>query len=316
MVSILKIYLSETMRWLYWYPLRRAVQIMPLRFSYGAARLAGSLLALFARKKKEKLRRGFNYLFGNHDHGAQIKRTFGNYTLNSIEVFLYPDLTEQKVASMVEYSGLEKIARALEKGKGAILLHGHFGNEEFLMPAVAFATDVKVNQLASRREPRLKDSLLYRFPNAIRRYAFRMRIGYRESLPVNFIYIDKGIKGAYRALQNNEILLLAGDGREGAAWTEANFLGRTALYSEGPMRIALATGAEVLPVFLVRRPDHRHSLIVEEPLPVERTGDSDRDIQVNTRKFVDLLSAYAAQYPCHYMKLFWHDMKYFKEFSV
>jgi hypothetical protein len=40
-----------------------------------------------------------------------------------------------------------------------------------------------------------------------------MRIGYREALPINFIYIDKGVRAAYSALRNNEILLLAGDGR-------------------------------------------------------------------------------------------------------
>ena len=315
MLSLGRIYIAELMRWFYWVPLRMIVQAVPPAVSHRLARFAGMLLYWTSGKKKRRLRQGLHFLFKDTTPRDAVRRTFINYALNSVEVFFYPTLTREKTARLVEYEGMEHITSALARGKGVILLHGHFGNEEFLMPAVAFAVHSRVNQLASRWEAPLNSSWVYRLPNAMRHYAFTMRISYREALPINFIYIDKGVRAAYSALKNNEILLLAGDGREGSSWTEAEFLGRTAQYSEGPMRMALKTGAEVLPVFLVRKPDNRHRLIIERPLQLERTADIQHDIRENTQRFVDRLGEYAKRYPCHYMKLFWHDMKYFKEFS-
>jgi lauroyl/myristoyl acyltransferase len=315
MVSIAKIYIAEFMRWFYWVPLRMIVQAVPHAVSHRLARFTGTLLYWTSGRKKHRLRQGLQFLFGDTYPRDAVRRTFINYALNSVEVFYYPSLTREKTAPLVEYEGMEHITDALTRGKGVILLHGHFGNEEFLMPAVAFTVRTRVNQLASRWEAPLRGSWIYRLPNAVRHYAFTMRIRYRESLPINFIYIDKGVRAAYSALRNNEILLLAGDGREGTSWTEADFLGRTALYSEGPMRMALKTEAAVLPVFIVRKPDNRHRLIIERPLQLERTADVQRDIQVATQRFVDLLGDYVRRYPCHYMKLFWQDMKYFKEYN-
>jgi KDO2-lipid IV(A) lauroyltransferase len=289
---------------------------MPQAFCFRIAKLAGAILYRVSPGKKNALHKGFLFLFGSGYSRESVKITFINFALNAIDVFFYPSLTKAKTAGMVEYVGMDHIDNALKKGKGVILLHGHFGNEEFLMPAIGFAVNRRVNQLASRWEPSLNDSLANRFPNKVRSYAFKMRIKYRESLPIRFIYIDKGIRGAYEALRNNEILLLAADGREGLSWTEVNLLGRTALYSEGPMRIAMKTDAVVLPVFIVRKKDCSHRVIVEEPLALDRSGDKERDIRANTQKFIDRFLPYVNRYPCHFMKLFWLDMKYFKEFGA
>ncbi len=316
MLRTVKIHAAEAMRLAYWLPLRKLVQVLPLGTSYRMARLAGRVLCRIPGRKRAMVEKGLVFLFGAGYPRDSVRNTFVQYAMNAIDVFLFPSLTREKTAEMVEYLGMEHIEEARKAGKGVILLHAHFGNEEFLMPAIGFAADCRVNQLASRWEPALDDSPANRLPNLARRYAFRMRIRYRETLPVRFIYIDRGVKGAYSALRNNEILLLAADGREGSNWVEVNFLGRTAIYSEGPMRIALKTGAAVLPVFITRNGDGRHRVTVEEPIALQRSGDGELDVRENTQKFVDRLCAHVTRRPCHYMKLFWRDMKYFKEFGA
>jgi KDO2-lipid IV(A) lauroyltransferase len=291
------------------------VQLIPLNVSYRLAEAAGSLFYAISWKKRKRLERGFRFLFGGRGYVREIKRTFKNYALNSIEVFLYPRLTREQVMGMVTYEGIDNIGQAIKKAKGVILLHGHFGNEEFLMPAVGYLGKHKVNQLASRWMPTHRKGFFYWFPNRVRQYAFKMRISYRETLPVNFIYIDRGLKDAYTVLKNGEMLLLAADGREGTSWVEVVMLGKWAWYSQGPMRIALKTDAEVLPVFLIRQRNNKHRLIIERPLHLERTGEIEQDIQINTQKFVSLLSSYIEKYPCHYAKVFWLGMEYFKELA-
>ncbi len=315
LMPLIKTYILELMRLFYWIPLRILIQSIPLSLSYRLAEVAGWLLYTISKKKRERLEKGFKFLFGKGDYHKEIKRTFKNYALNSIEVFLYPLLNREKVMGMVEYEGLENINQAIERGKGVILLHSHFGNEEFLMPAIGYLGGYRVSQVASRWEPARREGFFNRFPNMVRHYAFKMRIGYRETLPVNFIYIDRGLKDAYNVLKNNELLLLAADGREGTIWIEVELLGKKALYSQGPMKFALKTGATVLPVFLVRQENYKHRLIVETPLRLDVKMDIKQDIEVNMHKYVSLLGEYVKRYPCHYTKLFWLDMKYFKDFE-
>jgi lauroyl/myristoyl acyltransferase len=71
----------------------------------------------------------------------------------------------------------------------------------------------------------------------------------------------------------------------------------------------------VLPIFLVRKDNHKHRLIIDKSLQMDKTGCLESDIVVNTQKFVSILGDYFRKYPSQYAKLFWLDKKYFKEFE-
>ncbi len=53
----------------------------------------------------------------------------------------------------------------------------------------------------------------------------------------------------YRCLARNELVGIAFDGRIGAKWGKAAYLGRTALLSTGPYKLAAATGAAIVPTY-------------------------------------------------------------------
>ncbi|MBI4949194.1 MAG: lysophospholipid acyltransferase family protein [Deltaproteobacteria bacterium] len=308
-MGLLRVYAQELARLLYWVGLRLFVQSAPRKLSYLLAGLAGSIMYHAASGKRKVLDDGFRFLFGKASPEIE-KEAFRIYAFNSTEIFMYPSLNAGNIRALVEYRGLEHIERALKKGKGVMLFHAHFGNEEFLMPAIGHL-GLKVSQMASRHPPEERPGLLFKFPNFARRYAFRMRIGYREMLPVNFVYTDKGPRKALEALKKNELLLWAVDGREGEMSMELDFMGRKARYSEGAIRVAMKTGAEVVPVFIVRKEDHTHLLIAEEPMTMDATGDAERDAKVNTQKFISLLDRYVKKYPAQYLRVFWYADDYF-----
>lgn len=310
---MLRIYINEFLRFVYWGPLRLVVQMLPPRAGYRIARGASKVLEALQRDKRRRLQRGIEFL-GLPDPKALVSKTFENYSMNSIEVFYYPRLSKSLIGRMVDYEGVERLVEALEKGSGAILMHGHFGNEELLMPAIGLL-GVRSNQLASRLGPERLKGPAGVIPNFVKGYAYRKRIGYREKLPVNFIYLDGPLKEIYARLKRNEVLLLAIDGREGTKWVEADFLGKKAIFSTGPMRIALRSGAPVLPLFILRGEDCRHRVMIGEPIGLVSTGDTDKDVEVNTRLFLGILEDYVKRYPEHYLKLFWIDSPFFKEFK-
>lgn len=264
---------------------------------------------LLAHEKRAKTYRGLRYIYphaASRDLNRMVRQTFQNYALNSIEVFYYPKLNPEKIKDMVQYQGLDILATALPQGHGVILTHGHFGNEEFLMPALGYA-GYNLHQIGSRwQPPQITEKGWGKIVNRIRNKAFEKRIEYREQLPVTFHYIDKTLRSAIRVLQQNEVMLFAADGRESAEWLELEFLGQKALFSPGLARFARLTHAVVLPVFLVRKPNYQHQLIIEQPIDI-----TEKDDETVIKEFVAILESYIRRYPEHYAKVYWLDSPFF-----
>lgn len=301
-------------RWLYWFPYRFLIQATPLRVGYFFAPSIGLFVDIIHIKKRNKLNEGIRFLGYGEDMVRIIRRdVFKNLVVNGMEVFHFQRLNKKRISDMISYEGLENLNTALKRERGVILLHAHFGNEELLMPALGYL-GYRVNQVASRwNKTNESDTGIPRLLNWVDGYAYKKKIGYREGLPVNFIYVDRYLRGIYRVLKNNEILLLTSDGREGNDWLEVKLCGKTALFSPGPMRIAFRSNATVLPIFIVREEDKTHRIIIHKPLELNRTGNRDTDILDNTQSFADILSNYIIKYPDHYFKVFLIDKPLFKK---
>jgi KDO2-lipid IV(A) lauroyltransferase len=112
-----------------------------------------------------------------------------------------------------------------------------------------------------------------------------------------------------RVLSENGIVAMQGDRDFDNTGVAVPFFGREAYFPRGPLRVAMASGATVLPAFIVRMPDGRYRAIVEEPLPVESGEDRDASLRRNLDRYVAILERYVGQYPdqwyCFYP--FWDD---------
>ena len=111
-----------------------------------------------------------------------------------------------------------------------------------------------------------------------------------------------------RSLEN-AIVAMQGDRDFDNTGVALPFFGREAFFPRGPLRVAMASGATVLPAFIVRLPDGRYRAIVEEPLAIETAGDRDAALRENLRRYVAILERYVREYPeqwyCFYP--FWDD---------
>ena len=87
------------------------------------------------------------------------------------------------------------------------------------------------------------------------------------------------------------------------------FFGQEAYFPRGPLRVAMASGATVLPAFIVRMPDGRYRAIVEEPLLVENGENRDLSLRRNLERYVAILERYVRQYPDQWYCFFpfWDD---------
>jgi len=67
------------------------------------------------------------------------------------------------------------------------------------------------------------------------------------------------------------------------------------------MALALKLGVTILPAFFIRLGGSRHELIFEPPLELVRTGDYEKDLQVNTQNYIRLLESYLTRYPSQWL---------------
>lgn len=228
---------------------------------------------------------------------AIIRHAYKIIAKNQLEILLFRHLDKEKTRRMITVTGKEKIDRAFFRGKGIILLIAHFGANKLVMPALGH-DGYKINQVAGKPTEWIKifgNELSY-----VSRKIFELELKNEKFLPANFIYVFKSMKPIFKCLKNNEIVCMAIDGGGGTKREKIDFLGRKAMISDGPFRIAQRTGAVILPAFVVRQTDDTHQLIIEEPIQVEPDLGKGNHCFNKLQEFMSLLEIYVDRYPSHY----------------
>lgn len=306
MLKRLKSLIVDRLRWVYWYPFRITIQQLNFGNLIFVAKLTGTLVYLFASRRREIIRKELILSLGKDCHGKKLRnivyRSFLNFYQTQLEFFLYPKLNPARVNGIVRIEGKENLDQALARGKGAILLFSHFGANQMIMPAIGY-NGYKMNQLSISAEH--WKSIIPENSSPINRRILKLRWEYEQSLPAKHINAFGLLRPAIKCLKNNEVLGIALDGGAGKKELRLEFLGRKASFSSGPMNLARHTGATLLPTFIIRNQDGRHKLVIHERMDPINSSEKE-----NTQKFVALMESYIKRYPCHYAQFLWLARKF------
>ena len=191
----------------------------------------------------------------------------------------------ENIQRYVTYDGFENLEQVRARSRhGAFILTAHFGNIELL----PIAHSIYGNPLAivhrALRNP-LVDAAVC---DARVRYGNRVierKAGGREML---------------RMLRQNWMIAIALDldVRKGVF---VDFFGMPASTSDGMARLAIATGAPVIPVFMVRQGETIHHKIKILPaIYAEKTRDRERDVREYTQRYTHTLEAMIREHPDHW----------------
>jgi KDO2-lipid IV(A) lauroyltransferase len=156
----------------------------------------------------------------------------------------------------------EVLDNLLAHGNGIIFLSAHLGNWELGAAALA-ALGYKLNAVALQ-VPDKKLNDLYRHYRAL-----------RGLYPIPF---GRAGRECIAALRRNEIVAVVADRDFTGSSQTVEFFGRPARLPDGPAKLALATGAPLLPIFMVRLPDDTFAYIVEEPIWADKSHQTVDDI--------------------------------------
>jgi lauroyl/myristoyl acyltransferase len=287
-----------------YYPGAWALNRMPRSSLTAAARAGASVVRRMELHDPAVAREELHRLFGSRPMPASeaviLKEALRLAMFNELEVLRYPWLDASTIDTVCELEGREHLDAALARGRGAIVLIGHFGANQMIMPALGHV-GYPMNQLSA--PPTVwADILRDRRTTPLWEKILARRWELEQRLPVRHINVFEFLRPAYQCLERNEVLGLAFDGGGGTRWTQVKLLERTANISTQPAQLWKATGAALLPTVVVRQTGTvRHRVIIEPALEWQPRGNKQEAFQVNMQAFVDRFGAWVQRYPDHYL---------------
>jgi KDO2-lipid IV(A) lauroyltransferase len=227
------------------------------------------------------------------DEVARIARAaYGHLGRVTGESAVVPPLGAAAVLGMFEaVEGWEHIDAAMTAGRGLLCVTGHFGNWELAGTYLA-ARGVPIDVIVRRMANPLFDAYLN---------------GLRLKLGMTVVYDQEAVRRTPRALAAGRAVgILADQGGKGIAAIHVPFFGRPARTPHGPAVFALRGDIPMVFIATVREPSGSYRINIE-PVPVERTGDRERDVERLVRRYTGMLERWIRAYPEQY---FWHHHRW------
>ena len=258
--------------------------LLPYRagFSFGG-KLGKWAFHVLAKEKKKTLQH-LRMAFGSEKSEREIEKigeaVFEHYGQMLAELALIDKLIP-KFDDYVRASGYENFDKGLAAGKGIVVIIAHFGNWE-IMGGYTAMKGYPCNVIARRIYFDKYDRLL---------------VNLRKKLKMQNIYRDESPKKMLAVLKRNQMLgFVVDQDVESVEGVFVDFFNRPAYTPTAPVRFALASGAVMLPVFMIRE-GMRHHMIVEPAIELTDTGNKEEDVRINTQKWVSIQEKYIRQYP-------------------
>lgn len=298
-------YLPKDLGWVgVYYPGQALLARAPRPWLAQAARVGGDLSRRFNRADVALARAELRALFGDRplpqSEDDILRETWRQGLFNDLEVLRYPSLDPARMDEVCTIEGREHLDAALARGRGAIVLIGHFGANQMIMPALGYA-GYRMNQL-SAPPPVWGELLRDTRTTPLWERVLARRWALEQRLPVQHISVFRFLRPAFECLQRNEVLGLAFDGGGGHRWTQVRLLARTANVSVQPAQLARKTGAAIVPAVVVREPgERRHRVVLLPALPWVGHRDRDEEARLNLQAFTDRFGEWVARHPAHYL---------------
>ena len=238
------------------------------------AAIADNLRALFPDEPQAMLER-------------RARRTLGAYACDVIDFIRALQDRDDDVHRLFDYvpADAELFFNELAKGKGIILVSGHYGNWEAGGIFLRRVMKLPVAVVALPEPDPAVD---------------RVRREIRERIGADTIQVGQSLDTALqirRRLAANSIVAFLMDRHVGRDRVEVQFLGRRAYFQRTPALMGFLTGAPLVPSFMERVGRSRFIVRAGVPICVERDRPRDEAIQAAVQNFADQLGARVRAHP-------------------
>ena len=251
----------------------------PPKVGYFFARIFADICYLFFTGKRRALKAAMARVLDTDDDAVislaarSSFRNFGKYVIDFIH---FLDSTPEEVRRRTVFDDeLDRVRQAVAEKRGVIFITLHCGNWDMGAAALA-AYGFPVNVVA--------ETFPHDAMNAIVQ-------GSRRHLGMKVMPMERVGPSVIRALHKGEILAILIDVPEPGGTVRVNFFGAPTEVPVGPARIALRSGARVIPAILlrVRGKEELVRPFIDFDLTYEKTGDEEEDVRRLTQSIMTSL---------------------------
>lgn len=258
---------------------------LPPRLGYGLAHRVGPLLYRSSPQLRRVLAHNFSHVLGvdaeEEEVQSLVHRACVNIAKGHYDLFRLSRLSTDEIQAMTRVEGREHMEQALARKKGVILISAHFGNVDVL-GQVPLSYGIPFSGPVEHVKPE-------------RLFQYTLKL--RQTHGLRLIPSDGPLMEMYRALKRGEMVGLPCDRGIADNTRRIGFFGAPALLPDGPVRVALRTGAALVPAFGLRLPDNTFLVQIEPPLDLPSTGDREADVAAGMEKVVEIMERYISRNP-------------------
>jgi lauroyl/myristoyl acyltransferase len=272
-----------------YYAIFLLARLLPLQVCRWIGRGIASTVYIFSTLDRKGLAENLSIALGKPADHVQVRRLvrriFVNYGEYMADFFCLPQLPRRKArAAFSHLKGEEIIQSALKQGRGVILLSAHIGNWEFGGTMMRLSKyPLAVVSLPHNSAP--TNALVNRF---------------REGKGITVIEVDASPFSSLpilRHLRKNGVVAMIGDKDFFGNGKLISYFGKQVRFPIGPVTIAMASGAALIPAFVLKQPDGRYFGVLESAIPLTKEGSREQAIQKNLEKIAVIFETYIQQYP-------------------
>src|SRR3984885_12077398 len=264
----------------------RLISVLPRPLAHAVGiMIGGAVYSLHPRLRRVGLR-NLELAFPNKTLAERRKILRGVYvSLGRLlgEACLFPRYTRKNASEIAVYQGFENFQEAEKRGRGVLLLTGHFGGWEvgsFFHSLQGHPMQIVVRPLDNP----YVDALIMRY----RGLHGNTMIGKQE--------FARGLIAAMRS--NQTVGILMDTNMTPPQGVFVDFFGIPACTAVGLARVALHTDATVVPAFTIWDPVLRkYRVEFDRPVELIRTGDNEADAVANTALFTQVIEEHVRRYP-------------------
>ncbi len=259
---------------------------LPRGLARGFAASVTSLLFALQPRLRKTAEFNLRLAFPDWTHAQRkdvTRRMVRNLGWMAAEFARLPRLTKENIEDVVILEGHENFLEGQQRGKGVLYLTGHIGAWELSSFAHAHY-GYPLHYMARPLDNKRLDALVNQY---------RCASGNRP------IFKNESARVMLKILKDSGTIgILADQNTLPAEGVFVDFFGKSACTTTGLARVALHTGAAVVPGYAYWDESlQKYRLRFEPPVELIRTGDTERDVFENTRRFAKVIEEIIRKHP-------------------
>jgi KDO2-lipid IV(A) lauroyltransferase len=262
----------------------RLISMLPMAWAMAIGRMLGRAMYRLLPKRRQVAQRNIEMAYPELDAGQReklVRDVFASLGLSIIETAWSWWASDRRVRAMQRLEGIENLELAMARGKGVILLTGHFTTLELTGRMLCKGRPDMYAMYRRHRNPLFQEI---------------MRRGRERSAPQ---IAKQDVRDMIRVLKKGKAVWYAPDQAfRGKMSTSADFFGIRCTTNTATSRMARMTDASVVPFLSQRLPGTRGYLV--KLLPPLENFPSD-DVQADTQRVNDLIESWIRQVPDQYL---------------